>query len=548
VRPTFADIPGVLARGEDTAGLVNDFWERGRYIDEPATSFHLRRRVARATVIIYVSMSDIPIEITHDQHAVRRQKLADMRAGGFDPFRAHFETTHFSNDAIKSQVDGQDNTVVVAVAGRLVIIRDMGKSQFVKILDQQGQIQLYVKKDVVGDEAYAAFKKLDIGDIIGAKGTLFKTKTGEVTVRVESSTLVAKALRPLPEKWHGLSDPETIYRQRYLDVIMNAESRARLMLRSRLVSHTRRFLEERSFLEVETPVLESTAGGAAARPFVTHHNALDVDFFLRIATELRLKRMLVGGFDRVFEIGRIFRNEGVSRRHNPEFTMLEVYQAYSDYRGMMTLIRELLISLIREVVRPADGSLKIKHAASGVDIDFGGEWREVRYKDLIREATGDGDWFTRSKEEKIAGAEKLGLGVNPAWEEFEITNEIFSKKIEPTLIQPTFVTHLPKELCPLAKITLDDPTTIDVFELTIGGMEVAPAYSEQNDPDVQRAMFEAQAGEEKHTIDHDFLLALEHGMPPAGGMGVGIDRLCILLTGAESIRDVILFPQLRPGS
>ncbi|MSU72879.1 MAG: lysine--tRNA ligase [Opitutus sp.] len=489
-------------------------------------------------------MSDTPPDISHDQHAVRRQKLAELRAAGVDPFRATFATTHFSADAVKAHVDGQDNTVTVAVAGRLVVIRDMGKSQFVKILDQQGQIQLYVKKDVVGDDAYAAFKKLDLGDIIGAKGALFKTKTGEVTLRAESIVLLAKALRPLPEKWHGLSDPEQVYRQRYLDVIVNPESRTRLMLRPKIVSQIRRFLEDRKFIEVETPVLESTAGGAAARPFVTHHNALGVDFYLRIATELRLKRMLVGGFDRVFEIGRIFRNEGVSRRHNPEFTMLEVYEAYSDYRGMMTLIRDLLTTICRDVL----GTIKIKHAQSGQEIDFGGEWREVRYKDLIKEATGDADWFARPKAKKIAKAEAMGLGVNPAWEEFEITNEIFSKKIEPTLIQPTFVTHLPKELCPLAKITLDDPTTIDVFELTIGGMEIAPAYSEQNDPDVQRSMFEHQAGEEKQSIDYDFLLALEHGMPPAGGMGVGIDRLCILLTGAESIRDVILFPQLRPGA
>lgn len=489
-------------------------------------------------------MSDIPTEITHDQHAVRRQKLADLRATGFDPFRANIATTHFSGEAIKAHVDGQDYTANVAVAGRLVVIRDMGKSQFVKILDQQGQIQLYVKKDVVGDEAYATFKKLDLGDIIGAQGTLFKTKTGEVTVKVDRFVLVAKALRPLPEKWHGLSDPEQVYRQRYLDVIVNEESRRRLMLRSRIVSHIRRFLEDRQFLEVETPVLENTAGGAAARPFVTHHNALGTDFYLRIATELRLKRMLVGGFDRVFEIGRIFRNEGVSRRHNPEFTMLEVYQAYSDYRGMMTLIRDMLTTLCRDVL----GTSEIKHAASGEVINFAGEWREARYKDLVRAATGDPEWFNRTKAEKIAGAEKLGLHVHPGWEDFEVTNEIFSKKIEPTLIQPTFVTHLPKELCPLAKITADDPTTIDVFELCIGGMEVAPAYSEQNDPDVQRAMFEQQAGEEKQNIDHDFLLALEHGMPPAGGMGVGIDRLCILLTGAESIRDVILFPQLRPGA
>ncbi len=492
-------------------------------------------------------MSDAQIDQTHDQHAVRRQKLAELRAAGTDPFRASFTPTHSSAQALRAHVAGQDYTIPVAVAGRLVTIRDMGKSQFVKILDQDGQLQLYLKRDVVGEEAYAAFKRLDLGDIIGAQGTLFITKSGEITVKVDRCVLLAKALRPLPEKWHGLSDPEQVYRQRYLDVIVNAESRARLLLRPRIVSHIRRFLEDRRFLELETPVLEATAGGAAARPFKTHHNALGADFVLRIATELRLKRMLVGGFDRVFEIGRIFRNEGVSRKHNPEFTMLEVYEAYSDFRGMMRLVRELLESLVKEVVRPADGSLRLRHAPSGQDIDFGAPWREVRYKDLICEATGDADWFARSKAEKIAGTERLGLGVNPAWEEFEITNEIFSKRIEPTLIQPTFVTHLPRELCPLAKLTADDPSTIDVFELIIGGMEVAPAYSEQNDPDVQREMFERQAGEERQNIDQDFLLALEHGMPPAGGMGIGIDRLCILLTGAESIRDVILFPQLRPG-
>ena len=490
-------------------------------------------------------MSETPsTDISHDQHAVRRNKLAELRAGGFDPFRANVTQTHFSAEAVKLHVAGQDNVVTVSVAGRLVTIRDMGKSQFVKILDQQGQIQLYVKKDVVGDEVYVAFKKLDLGDFIGATGTLFLTKTGEVTVRVEKLTLVSKALRPLPEKWSGLTDSEQIYRQRYLDLIVNTESRNRLMTRSKIVSHIRRFLEDRNFLEVETPVLQNVAGGAAARPFQTHHNTLGVDFVLRISLELYLKRMLVGGYDRVFEIGRNFRNEGVSRRHNPEFTMLEVYQAYSDYRGMMTLVQDLLRSLCQNVL----GGSEIKHAASGQMINFGGQWREVKYKDLIIEKTGDAQWFSSSKEEKIAGVQKLGLHADLKWEEFELTNEIFGKLIEPTLIQPTFVTHLPKELCPLAKITPDDPTTIDVFELIIGGMEIAPAYSEQNDPDVQRAMFEAQAGEEQQKIDHDFLLALEHGMPPAGGMGIGIDRLCILLTGAESIRDVILFPQLRPGS
>jgi lysyl-tRNA synthetase class 2 len=488
-------------------------------------------------------MSEIPADITHDQHAVRRQKLVDLRAAGTDPFRAEFSTTHFSGEALRAYVDGQDNAVAVAVAGRLVTIRDMGKSQFVKILDQQGEIQLYVKKDVVGDDAYAAFKKLDLGDIIGARGTLFRTKTGETTVRVESYALVAKALRPLPEKWHGLADPEQVYRQRYLDMVVNKASRERLLLRSRVVSVIRRFLEDRRYIEVETPVLQTVAGGAAAKPFTTHHNALGLDFFLRISLELYLKRMLVAGVDRVFEMGRIFRNEGISRKHNPEFTMLELYEAYSDHRGMMALIKDMLRTICRDVL----GTDRVPHPASGQVIDLGAEWREVTYKDLIRAETGDPEWFSRGKAEHIAAAERLGLKAEPGWEDFEVTNEIFSKRIEPGLIQPTFVLNLPRELCPLAKINREDPSTLDVFELCIGGMEIAPAYSEQNDPDVQREMFERQAGGEPQSIDNDFLFALEHGMPPAGGMGVGIDRLCMLLTGAESIRDVILFPQLRPA-
>jgi lysyl-tRNA synthetase class 2 len=508
-----------------------------------SSSFPLPTPIRHGTV--RGSMSEIPSEITHDQYAVRLKKLQDLRATGIDPFRAEFAPTHFSADAITCYVEGQENIVAVKVAGRLLVIRDMGKSQFVKILDQQGLIQLYVKKDVVGEEAYAAFRKLDLGDIIGVEGTLFKTKSGEVTVRMEHCVLLAKSLRPLPEKWHGLTDAEQVYRQRYLDVIVNDESRKRLLQRSQIVSAIRRFLEDRKFIEIETPILQSVAGGAAAKPFTTHHNALGCDFFLRISLELYLKRMLVGGWDRVFEIGRNFRNEGISRKHNPEFTMLEVYQAYSDHRGMMTLIRDMLTTLCRDVL----GTSEIKHAPSGQMINFGGDWREVKYKDLICTTTEDAGWFSRSKAEKIALAEKkFGLSMNPAWEDFEVTQEIFSKVIEPTLIQPTFVLNLPKELCPLAKINREDPSTLDVFELTIGGMEIAPAYSEQNDPFVQREMFEAQAGEEKQNIDNDFLLALEHGMPPAGGMGVGIDRLCILLTGAESIRDVMLFPQLRPGN
>ena len=488
-------------------------------------------------------MSEIPAEITHDQHAVRRRKLAEMRAAGVDPFRTDFEPTHFSGEALGAYAEGRENEVPVAVAGRLVTIRDMGKSQFAKILDQQGEIQLYVRKDVVGDDAYADFRKLDLGDIIGAKGTLFRTKSGEVTVRVASCALLAKALRPLPEKWHGLADPEQVYRQRYLDLVVNRESRRRLLLRSRIVSSIRRFLEARQFIEIETPVFQTVAGGAAAKPFSTHHNALGVDFFLRISLELYLKRMLVAGVDRVFEIGRIFRNEGISRKHNPEFTMLEVYQAYSSHRGMMTLARDMISTVCREVL----GTDKVPHPASGQTIDFAAPWREVAYKDLVRAETGDQEWFTRGKAEHVAAAERLGLKVEAGWEDFEVTNEIFSKRIEPGLVQPTFVLNLPRELNPLAKISREDPSTLDVFELCIGGMEIAPAYSEQNDPDVQREMFERQAGGEPQSIDHDFLFALEHGMPPAGGMGVGIDRLCMLLTGAESIRDVILFPQLRPA-
>ena len=493
-------------------------------------------------------MSDIPQDISHDQYAVRLKKLQDMRDGGFDPFRASAQQSHFSQDAKALYVEGQEYGPSVSVAGRLVTFRVQGGSSFVKIQDQQGPIQLYFRRDVLGEERYGVFKKsLDLGDIIGASGALFKTKTGEITVRVDSFTLVSKALRPLPEKWHGLTDSEQVYRQRYLDLIVNPESRARLMLRSRIVSSIRTTLAARRFIEVETPVLEGVAGGAAARPFVTHHNALGADFYLRIALELRLKRLLVGGYDRVFEIGRIFRNEGVSRKHNPEFTMLEVYQAYSDFEGMMELIKAIFNDLCREVI----GTFEIKHAASGQMINFAGDWRTVRYFDAIDEVVGFKLSALRGADDYKAkateAAQKLGLEIHPGWETFEVVNEIFSKKIEPTLIQPTFVTHLPKELCPLAKLNQQDPGLIDVFELCIGGMEVAPAYSEQNDPFVQREMFEKQAGEEQQKMDHDFLLALEHGMPPAGGMGVGIDRLCILLTGAESIRDVILFPSLRPS-
>jgi lysyl-tRNA synthetase class 2 len=481
-------------------------------------------------------------DVSHNLRAVRLLRLQELRAQGHDPFQNNWTQSHTSKQAIAMFTEGQELGPEVSVAGRMTVSRDQGKSCFIKLLDRDGVIQVYVRKDEIGDEAYAEFKKLDLGDILGVSGPIFKTKTGEITVRAKKYALLSKALRPLPEKWHGLTDSEQIYRQRYLDLIVNAESRERFQTRSRIVRAVREYLWSRDFVEVETPVLQSVAGGAAARPFTTHFNALSCDFYLRIALELHLKRMLVGGFDRIFEIGRVFRNEGLSRRHNPEFTMLEVYQAYTDYRGMMMLIHDL----IQYVCRTALGGRTSVPRPEGGEIELAGKWREVKYKDLILEATQDPAWFQSTREEKLAACARLGLDVNPTLPDFAITQDVFEKLIEPKLIQPTFVTHIPGELCPLAKITPGDPSTLDVFELCINGQEIAPAYSEQNDPLVQREQFAKQVGDDIQKMDEDFLTALEHGMPPAGGMGVGIDRLVILLTGASNIRDTILFPSLKP--
>jgi lysyl-tRNA synthetase class 2 len=479
---------------------------------------------------------------TSDQFAVRKAKLEEMRAGGVDPFRANWEQTHTHAQAIDLWTDEEDEAVVARCAGRVIAIRRMGKASFARLLDQSGTLQVYFKQDILGEDVYDLVKRaLDLGDFIGVEGSLFKTKTGEVTLRVRAMQVVSKALRPLPEKWHGLQDDDQIYRQRYLDLISNPDSREVFRKRSAIIRCIRDYLHEQDFIEVETPILQAEAGGAAARPFLTHFNALDCPFYLRIALELYLKRLLVGGMDRVFEIGRNFRNEGLSRRHNPEFTMLEVYQAYSDYRGMMRLVRGLVGRICEQVL----GGSRIERY-DGTVIELGGEWREARYKDLICERTGDADWFTRTKEEKLAWCKQEGIEVDPAREDFEVTNAVFEKRIEPTLIQPTFVTHLPKELIPLAKLSPDDPETVEVFELCINGQEIAPAYSEQNDPLLQREQLLLQAGEETQRVDEEFLLALEHGMPPAGGMGIGIDRLVILMTGVSSIRDVILFPSLKP--
>lgn len=479
---------------------------------------------------------------TSDQFAVRRAKLEELRAAGSDPFRANWTQTHTHAEAIALWTEAEDPGILARCAGRLIAIRRMGKASFARLLDQSGTLQVYFKQDLLGEETYDRVKRsLDLGDFIGVEGSLFKTKTGEVTLRVTSMEMVSKALRPLPEKWHGLQDDDQIYRQRYLDLISNPESREVFRKRSAIIRCIRDYLHEQDFIEVETPILQAEAGGAAARPFLTHFNALDCPFYLRIALELYLKRLLVGGMDRVFEIGRNFRNEGLSRRHNPEFTMLEVYQAYSDYRGMMRLVRGMVERICRDVL----GGSRIERY-DGTVIELGGPWREARYKDLIVERTGDTDWFKRTKAEKLDWCAREGIDVDPEREDFEVTNAVFEKRIEPTLIQPTFVTHLPKELIPLAKLSPDDPGTVEVFELCINGQEIAPAYSEQNDPLAQREQLMRQAGEETQRLDEEFLLALEHGMPPAGGMGIGIDRLVILMTGVSSIRDVILFPSLKP--
>ncbi|MDR1436268.1 MAG: lysine--tRNA ligase [Puniceicoccales bacterium] len=478
---------------------------------------------------------------TSDVYAVRLKKLQKLRDAGIDPYAQSCEQRHSSAEVIKILGDGDESDEVVAIAGRITAFRLMGKAAFIAVLDRSGTVQCYLKRDSIGDSAYATFVDYDIGDIVGVSGTIFRTSTGEPTVRANSITLVSKALRPLPDKFHGLNDSEQIYRERHLDLIANGESRKRALMRCAILREIRTFLWRRDFTEVETPFLQQIAGGAAARPFTTHMNALNRDFFLRISLELYLKRMLVAGFDRVFEMGRVFRNEGLSRRHNPEFTMIELYQAYGDYGTMMELVRSLVQHLCRNVI----GTMDIAQA-DGEVIHFGGQWREASYRDLIRERTAAENWFELPRDEKLIRCKNFGIELKDGVENFAIDGAVFEKLVEPTLLQPTFVTQLPRELCPLAKLNGDDGRFIDVFELCIGGQEVAPAYSEENDPIAQRERFETQVGDDIQNLDNEFLKALEYAMPPAGGMGIGVDRLVMLLTGAANIRDTILYPTLRP--
>jgi len=486
-----------------------------------------------------------------DQRAQRIQKLAQLRELGTDPYGSRVDGVVASAFARaefeRVEATGVEPDAVFTLAGRLMAKRIMGKSLFADLKDSSGRIQLFVQKNVLGDEQFEQFKQLDLGDIITATGPLFRTRMGEVTLKPTCFRILSKALRPMPEKWHGLTDVEQRYRQRYLDLATNEEVTKVFKQRIQIVRRIRQYLDDLDFLEVETPMMQALAGGAAARPFKTHYNALDCAMYLRIAPELYLKRLLVGGFEKVYEVNRNFRNEGLSRRHNPEFTMLEIYQAYSDCRGMMDLVEGLISTVAQDVL-----GTTVIHREGGEDIDLTPPWRRATYAELIAERMG-ADWPELPIETKREKARALGLTIMDDWAEHEITHEIYEKAIESTLIQPTFVTRLPAYLVPLAKRCTDDPSVVDVYELEINGQEISPGYSELNDPIEQRNRFDQQridAQDDTHEvnrIDEDFLTAMEHGMPPAGGLGMGIDRLVMLLTGADSIRDVILFPQMRPN-
>ncbi|MDD3920282.1 MAG: lysine--tRNA ligase [Eubacteriales bacterium] len=477
---------------------------------------------------------------------IRRDKLSALQSAGRDPFTiVTYTQTHHSVDVVNG-FDSLENQEV-SIAGRIMSKRIMGKASFAHLLDGKGEIQFYVRRDDIGEEAYADFKAMDIGDIVGIKGIVFKTRTGEVSVHASEVTLLSKSLRPLPEKFHGLKDPELRYRQRFVDLIVNPEVRETFVKRSRIISEIRRRLDDQGFLEVETPVLNTIPGGANARPFVTHHNTLDIDMYLRIATELYLKECIVGGLERVYEIGRIFRNEGMDLKHNPEFTTLELYQSYTDYKGMMDLVEDLIAHCAKVVL----GTTNITY--QGEAIDLTPPFKRITMNDAVKQYTGADFFACETDEEARALAKKIGL-------EFEdkticrgkLLNEAFEAFVEENLRQPTFIIDYPVEVSPLTKRKPGQTYVTERFELFIGAREYANAYSELNDPIDQRGRFVQQMEErekgddEAMVIDEDFCLSLEYGMPPTGGIGVGIDRLVMLLTDAYSIRDVLLFPTMKP--
>ena len=483
--------------------------------------------------------------------ARRLEKAARLRQRGIDPYPPRSSRTHNAADALAAfqatEERGGDPAAVI-VAGRITAQRTMGKAAFLDLRDGAGQLQAYVKQDTVGAAAFTLLDDLDLGDFIEVEGPLFRTRTNEPTIGATRITVLAKALRPPPEKWHGLSNVEIRYRQRYLDLMANEEVREAFRLRSRIIAAIRRFMDGEGFIEVETPVLQPSAGGAAARPFFTHHNALDREFALRISLELHLKRLLVGGFDRVYEIGRIFRNEGVSTRHNPEFTLMESYEAYADYRRVAEMVERMVANVAQEVL----GSTRVQFGDD--EIDFTPPWRRLTLREALIEHTGVDFEQYRDGDALRVKVEDLGVRIEPGMGWGKMLDELFSERVQPHLIQPTFLMDYPLELSPLAKQNPDDPSLVERFEPFAAGMELGNAYTELNDPEEQRRRFEEQlrlraAGdEEAELMDEDFLVALEHGMPPAGGLGIGIDRLVMILTGNRSIREVILFPQLRSES
>ena len=477
---------------------------------------------------------------------IRRDKLDELRAAGNDPFTVtKYDVTHHSNE-IKDNFEALEEQTV-RLAGRIMSKRGMGKVVFADLQDGGGRIQLFVKIDEVGEEALATFKKYDIGDIVGVEGAVFRTKMGEISVRASSITLLSKSLLPLPEKFHGLTDKETRYRQRYVDLIMNPESRRAFEIRSKFVKYLRNFLDNRGFMEVETPVLNTLAGGAAARPFVTHHNTLDIDMYMRIATELHLKRLIVGGLERVYEVGRIFRNEGMDTKHNPEFTTVELYQSYADFNDMMDLFEDLLSGAANEIL----GTYEVEWQGEKISLAPG--FRRMTMAEAVKEYLGVDFMAINDDAEAVAAAKSVGVdmdGIEPTWG--HALFECYDQKVEEHMVQPTFITMHPVDVSPLAKRSPSDPRLTERFELFICRSEMGNAFSELNDPIDQKQRFQkqvemrAKGNDETEMMDDDFITALEYGLPPTGGLGIGIDRCVMLLTGSDSIRDVILFPTMKP--
>lgn len=488
-----------------------------------------------------------PEQDLSQQTRIRREKLAELQAAGEDPF----QLTRFDWDATSQQIKDHFDEMEgrsVKVAGRLMSKRGMGKVSFCDLQDRDGRIQLYARQDEMDETVYKKFKKFDIGDIVGVDGEVFRTQRGEMSVRAKNITLLCKSLLPLPEKFHGLQDKELRYRQRYVDLMVNPDVKKNFLIRSRFIQYMRRYLDERGYIEVETPVLNTLAGGAAARPFVTHHNTLNIDMYMRIATELPLKRLIVGGMDRVYEVGRIFRNEGMDPKHNPEFTTVELYQAYTDFHGMMDVAEGIISGAANEIF----GNYQVEWLGEQVDLTPG--WRRLTMVDAVKEYAGIDFTAISDDEEAVAAAGSIGVELadtaDKTWG--NALYACFDQKVEERLIQPTFITMYPVEVSPLTKRSPVDPRLTERFELFICRSELANAYSELNDPIDQRRRFEKQAelrdrgDDETEMLDEDFLNALEYGMPPTGGMGIGVDRVVMLLTGADTIRDVILFPTMKP--